>query len=184
MKVKKIISAISIVLAMLFCFTACNAKGAQGEKGEKGDQGIQGEKGEKGEQGIPGEPGTKVTIGENGNWFLDGVDTGVKASGDCNCGGKDDSNGEVDDDGYTPVVRFAVTSDIHIREEVKDYNSKAQLTKFIHSAYDYSEAQTDYGKLDGMFFVGDQTQNGLQAEQTYFFDYFNFFIFFCLSFSF
>lgn len=34
--------------------------------------------------GLPGEDGddgTVVTIGENGNWYLDGVDTGVSASG-------------------------------------------------------------------------------------------------------
>lgn len=42
--------------------------------GEKGDQGI---------QGIPGENGHTpvVTVGENGNWFVDGEDTGVHAQG-------------------------------------------------------------------------------------------------------
>lgn len=42
--------------------------------------------GEKGEQGIEGKPGNdghtpNVTIGENGNWFIDGVDSGVSAKG-------------------------------------------------------------------------------------------------------
>lgn len=56
-------------------------------KGEKGDIGPQGPKGEQGIQGEPGKDGVdgeaghtpKITIGENGNWFVDGVDTGVKA---------------------------------------------------------------------------------------------------------
>ena len=46
-----------------------------------------GEKGEQGEQGIQGQPGTNghtpvVTIGSNGNWYVDGVDTGISAKGD------------------------------------------------------------------------------------------------------
>ena len=46
-----------------------------GEMGEIGPQGI---------QGIPGEDGHTpvITIGSNGNWFVDGVDSGVKAQGD------------------------------------------------------------------------------------------------------
>lgn len=42
--------------------------------GQKGEQGIQGEQGPKGEA-------TVITIGDNGNWFLDGVDTNKKATG-------------------------------------------------------------------------------------------------------
>ncbi len=42
--------------------------------------------GEDGEQGIQGNPGQdghtpEITIGDNGNWFVDGVDTGIKAQG-------------------------------------------------------------------------------------------------------
>ena len=45
--------------------------------GPKGEQGIQGEPGK---DNVGGEAGytPKITIGENGNWFVDGVDTGVK----------------------------------------------------------------------------------------------------------
>lgn len=43
----------------------------QGMKGEKGDQGEKGEKGDNGDT---------PTIGANGNWWISGVDTGVKAS--------------------------------------------------------------------------------------------------------
>lgn len=44
----------------------------QGMKGDKGDQGEKGEKGDNGDT---------PTIGANGNWWISGVDTGVKASG-------------------------------------------------------------------------------------------------------
>ena len=140
MKLKKLFSVIATVLAMSFCLTACDATGVQGEKGDKGEQGIQGvqgEKGEKGDKGDKGQDGTQVTIGENGNWFLDGVDTGVKAEGNNTGGGS--SGGEVEDDGYTPIVRFAVTSDLHLREDANnDYGSRRQLTKLIDSVYKYS----------------------------------------------
>ena len=52
-----------------------------GEKGEKGEQGEQGIQGEQGAAGQDGKPGSVVEIGENGNWFIDGVDTGKPAQG-------------------------------------------------------------------------------------------------------
>ncbi len=59
---------LSLCLAISLLLTSCDR--------------IQNQQGEKGE---PGQNGTKVTIGENGNWFLDGIDTGIKASGECDC---------------------------------------------------------------------------------------------------
>ena len=71
--------------------------GEKGEKGDKGDRGPRGEKGERGAQGIQGERGATgysggsgasgrdgvdgktPYIGENGNWWIDGKDTGVYA---------------------------------------------------------------------------------------------------------
>ena len=50
--------------------------GAQGEKGEKGDPGPTGGQGPKGDKGDPGEA---PQIGDNGNWFVAGSDTGVPA---------------------------------------------------------------------------------------------------------
>ena len=60
-------------------------QGPQGEQGETGPQGPQGEQGETGPQGPQGEQGEdghtpNITIGENGNWFIDGVDTGKPAT--------------------------------------------------------------------------------------------------------
>ena len=45
--------------------------GEKGDRGEQGEQGIQGEKGDK----------PVITIGANGHWYVDGVDTGRSASG-------------------------------------------------------------------------------------------------------
>ena len=85
MKIKKLFSVLSIMLIVSFGLSACSGTGIQGEQGLQGIQGVQGiqgekgEKGDKGDKGDPGEPATEVTVGPNGNWFLDGVDTGVKA---------------------------------------------------------------------------------------------------------
>lgn len=74
------------------------AQGPEGKQGPKGDQGAEGKQGPKGDQGPKGEPGkdgkdgaagkdgkdgaTVVpTIGSNGNWFINGQDTGIDAQG-------------------------------------------------------------------------------------------------------
>lgn len=73
---------------------------------------------------------------------------------------------------FVPVVRFAVTSDTHIRPSSDPLNGYEQLAAFMDSVYTYSEAQP-YNKLDGIFFVGDNTNRGAKSEQTYFFNYVN-----------
>lgn len=64
----------------------------QGMKGEKGDQGEKGEKGDNGDT---------PTIGANSNWWISGVDTGVKASGGSasGSGGSSGSSGAAGKDG-------------------------------------------------------------------------------------
>lgn len=66
--------------------------GPQGEKGEQGIQGVQGEKGEDGKTPV-------ITIGENGNWFIDGVDTNVSALGEKGDKGDKGDQGEKGDKG-------------------------------------------------------------------------------------
>ena len=72
---------------------ATGPAGPQGDKGDKGDKGEtgatgptgpQGPQGEQGEQGAAGKDGTVISIGANGNWYLDGVDSGVSAVGNAN----------------------------------------------------------------------------------------------------
>lgn len=70
-----------------------------------------------------------------------------------------------------PVLRFAVTSDVHIREAANNFESRERLASFISTAYAYSDAQTDYKKLDGIFFIGDITNGGTEEQQTDFFNY-------------
>lgn len=73
----------------------------------------------------------------------------------------------------TPILRFAVTSDVHIRPALLSMSSHERLAQFYTTAYAYSESQTDYNKLDGMFFVGDYSNNGTKNQQTDFFSYLN-----------
>ena len=55
---------------------------------------VNGTNGADGKNGTDGKDGSVVTIGENGNWFIDGKDTGVAASG-----GKDGKDGKDGADG-------------------------------------------------------------------------------------
>ena len=55
-------------------------QGEQGPQGEQGEQGLQGEQGEQGSQGEQGVPGNSPYVGENGNWWVGDVDTGVKVT--------------------------------------------------------------------------------------------------------
>ena len=90
--------------------------GEQGEKGDKGDTGEKGEKGDSGENGSDGKDGVngsdgkdgkdgvdgktpEIKIGENGNWFIDGVDTNVKAQGEKGEKGDAGENGSDGKDG-------------------------------------------------------------------------------------
>lgn len=89
---------------------ADGAKGDQGEQGPKGDQGIQGEpgtpgaKGSKGDTGAVGPAGPRGAdgytpeIGANGNWFINGTDTGHPSRGEDGAGG---SGSDVD---LTPIT--------------------------------------------------------------------------------
>ena len=54
----------------------------KGEKGDKGEDGMDGKDGKDGVDGIDGKDGEtpEVTVGENGNWFVNGEDTGKKAT--------------------------------------------------------------------------------------------------------
>ena len=139
---------------------------ATGPKGETGSTGSTGLKGDTGNTGPAGTPGTKIEIGQNGNWFIDGVDSGVKASCDCKCDCL--GNEEQETTVYTPVTRFVVTSDVHLRES-NGYQSQDALNSVFDTAYAYASKQENYTSLDGVFFVGDNTDNGYQAEQEAFF---------------
>lgn len=60
---------------------------------------LQGIKGDKGDKGDPGEDGDTPYIGDNGNWWIGGVDTGIKAEGSDGADGSDGSDGKDGQDG-------------------------------------------------------------------------------------
>jgi len=84
-------------------------------------------------------------------------------------GNEGDGGGSVEDT-FEPVLRFLVTSDLHLRTTSNDYQSYETLQKLFSTAYAYSEAQK-YNKLDAVFFAGDFTQNGAATELEKFFNY-------------
>ena len=78
---------------------------------------------------------------------------------------------QVAEDDFVPVLRFMVTSDVHIRNSTAALNGHEQLAKLYETVYDYAENDSVYDKLDAMFFIGDNTQTGSEDQQTYFFNY-------------
>jgi hypothetical protein len=77
-------------------------KGDKGDQGEQGPQGIQGVQGPKGDDG---KDGSVVTIGTNGNWEIDGVDTGIPAKGQDGQNGKDGQKGDDGKDGSVVTIK-------------------------------------------------------------------------------
>ena len=62
-------------------------KGADGKDGQNGKDGVDGQNGK---DGVDGQDGATPEIGDNGNWYINGTDTGVKAAG---VNGADGQNG-------------------------------------------------------------------------------------------
>ena len=62
-------------------------KGADGKDGQNGKDGVDGQNGK---DGVDGQDGATPEIGDNGNWYINGTDTGVKAAG---VNGVDGQNG-------------------------------------------------------------------------------------------
>lgn len=69
---------------------------------------------------------------------------------------------------FTPVVRFAITTDVHIMDGTPAYQVD-KLKSFYTQAYAYADLQTDYNKLDGIFFAGDNANLGSQEALDVFF---------------
>ena len=84
--------------------------GPQGLKGDPGPQGPAGPKGETGPKGDPGSAGSAVvpTIGENGNWYINGVDTGKSSKG------KDGTFKEVDKKTLMSINYNTIGNETHI----------------------------------------------------------------------
>ena len=96
--VESVTDGVKLTLSNGSTYTITNGKdGAKGEKGDKGDAGADGADGA---PGADGKAGSVVTIGSNGNWFIDGVDTGLPSRGEKGEKGEDGKDGQ---DGVTPA---------------------------------------------------------------------------------
>ena len=90
----KILDILLVILLVcsVFMLTACGVDGEQGPRGEKGEQGEPGKDGADGTDGKDGVDGKTPYIQE-GYWYIDGVNTGVKAEGTDGTNGTDGKNG-------------------------------------------------------------------------------------------
>ena len=108
--------------------------------GQNGQDGAQGQQGPQGQQGIQGNPGADghtpiITISANGNWVVDGVDTGIKAQGDK---GDTGPQGEPGADGSsvltgngTPSNLFGNNGDSYIDLDSWNYYVKSNNEWFL-----------------------------------------------------
>lgn len=62
-------------------------------------------------------------------------------------------------DDFTPVVRFTVTSDVHLKDEGGEAEA-TRLGLMIRSSYAIAESSGSYNKLDAVAFSGDLTDAG------------------------
>ena len=94
----------------------------------KGKDGTNGNDGNQGAQGVPGKDGHTpvITIGENGNWFIDGVDTNISSKGpkgDKGISGKDGSS--VLNGNGIPSNELGDVGDSYIDLDTRDYYTKS-----------------------------------------------------------
>ena len=112
-KVKIINNLLSVILMISLAASSMVACG--GKKKDNVEQGPQGERGEQGAPGKDGSDGETPFIGDNGNWWIGDIDTGVCATasdgrdginGVNGRDGKDGQDGAPGKDGVTPIFSF------------------------------------------------------------------------------
>lgn len=104
--VESVSNGVKVTLSDGKTFTLTNGKdganGKDGKDGKDGKNGVNGTNGKDGKDGVngtngkdgkDGKNGSVVTIGDNGNWFIDGKDTGKPSKGADGKDGKDGVNG-------------------------------------------------------------------------------------------
>ena len=115
--------------------------------GEKGDQGIQGVKGEDGHTPV-------IAVGDNGNWFVDGVDTGIHAQG------IQGPKGDKGDDGVSVVSVEKTSSDGLLDTYTITYSDGSTSTFTIANG-----AQGPEGEQGPKGDQGEKGDQGLQGEK-------------------
>ena len=76
-------------------------------------------------------------------------------------GGVNKQPPEVPED-FTPVLRFAVCSDVHLSGEENQANAK-RFTALYNDTYDYAATQS-YKGFDAVIVAGDMTGGGREPE--------------------
>lgn len=157
---------------------------ATGEPGKDGSDGNPGQDGKPGEDGRPGQDGTtpSIEIGENGNWVINGVDTGVSSRGEDGNGivsiEKVSSEGNVD----TYLIKFSdggtfsfevnngetvtVVSISFLREENGNYVYEVRLSDGTSYPLELpipEDGLTPYIGDNGNWWIG-QTDTGVLAD--------------------
>ncbi len=66
------------------------------------------------------------------------------------------------DEKFTPVIRFAVMSDIHIKDE--HTVERERMEKGIIDAYKIAESHSEYKKLDALVVNGDFANSGTETQ--------------------
>lgn len=94
--------------------------GTAGSTGVPGPPGPQGPKGDPGTDGKDGTDGITPHIGDNGNWYLGGTDTGKPsrgATGPAGANGKDGGQGPRGDTGATPNLQIGTVTTLEAGED-------------------------------------------------------------------
>lgn len=64
---------------------------------------------------------------------------------------------------FVPIMRFAVTSDVHIKDD-GNYAERERLAEMIKTSYKIAEANPYYKSLDAVCFSGDITDKGTDSS--------------------
>ena len=126
----------------------------------KGVVGPQGPQGPQGEPGAPGQDGHSpvVTIGDNGNWFIDGVDTGKSAKGE---------DGAPGQPGSTPTIEIGDNGNWFINGEDTGKPSKGDdatvSTEILDQIGDIEDAIND---LKDQVATKDDLDDAIDAIQS------------------
>lgn len=115
---------------------------------KNGVNGANGTNGKDGQNGKDGKDGSVVTIGENGNWFIDGKDTKLAAKGKDGANGKDGQNGDYYVPNATTGKFDKYTYDAEKKEYVKSATDISFQTPGTITAVQDGDMLTLYGVKD------------------------------------
>ncbi|MGN1479079.1 MAG: metallophosphoesterase [Acutalibacteraceae bacterium] len=71
----------------------------------------------------------------------------------------------MNDERFKPILRFAVMSDVHIREE--QIVERERFRKGVADAYKIAQSADDYKSLDAIVIAGDFANHGTELEMQY-----------------